>query len=236
LRRLGDLSGKLVLCLGNGSAAKELYFAHLGARVIISDLSLTGVLDVKRAHDLGVIGDRVSFHAINAYEIPMPDSSVDVVYGFEFVHHLPDLPSFMDEVARVLKPGGICVFFDGAYSPIWQKAKMTALRPLMKLSHLLHKRSPEDIRATYSGGYKEEDLARLGKQVGLAHGFFERTAFFQYLLVHGVGDIFGWRLPGLFYRVPGQIGRWMDKLLTNRIDALSRSRIELVWGFEKGGN
>ncbi len=235
LRRLGDLTDKVILCLGNGSSVKELYFAYLGAHVIHSDLSFSGVLKARAEYDMGELAGRVAFHAINAYKIPLRDSSVDIVYGFEFVHHLPDLPPFLDEVRRVLKPGGMCLFLDGAYSPIWQGAKRTALWPLMRLSHLLHRRSPEDLRATYAGGYKEEDLIALGQKRGFSGGSFERTTFFHYLCVHGIGGILGWSLPRPFYRVPGWLGRCMDALLTKRVGILARNRMELVWGFEKPG-
>ena len=231
LGRLGDLNGKVVLCLGNGASLKELHFLTLGARLICSDLSMSGVLSTKSEYDLGGLACRAAFHAMDACRIALRDHSVDVVYGYEFVHHLADLEAFLDEVRRVLKPGGLCIFFDHAYSPIWQMAKRTLLWPLMRLSHLLYKRSPEDIRATYAGGYREDVLQDLGTRHGFHEAFFHRLMFFQYLFTNGVGSLLGWRLPSPCYRVPGVIGRSVDRLLTDRLDVLRRSRIGLVWGF-----
>lgn len=36
----------------------------------------------------------------------LPDNSVDVVYSFHLLEHLPDVGFFMAEIFRVLKPGG----------------------------------------------------------------------------------------------------------------------------------
>ncbi len=231
LNRLGDLNGKVVLCLGNGASTKELHFLTLGARLICSDLSMSGVLIAKYKYNLGALACRASFHATDACKIPLRDHSIDVVYGYSFVHHIPDIDAFFHEVHRVLKPGGLCVFFDSAYSPIWQTAKRTFLWPLMRLSHLLYRRSPEDVRATNAGGYKECFLQDLAARHCFSEVFFEPVMFFQYLCTSGVGSIFGWKLPPVFYRIPGTIGRSMDRLLTDRLNFLRRSKIQLVWGF-----
>lgn len=231
LKLLQDLKGKVVLCLGNGKSLKELYFLTLGANLICSDLSLSGVLAAKSKYNLGELAGRVAFHAIDACRIAAKDCSIDVVYGYEFVHHLSDLDGFLREVHRVLKPGGLCIFFDSAYSPIWQTAKKTVLWPLMRLSHLLHKRSPEDVRATSAGGYKESFLQDLATKHGFHEAFFDRVMFFQYLFINGIGSLLGWNLPPVCYRLPGTIGRSMDRLLTDHFDFLRRNKIGLVWGF-----
>jgi ubiquinone/menaquinone biosynthesis C-methylase UbiE len=231
LSQLGDLNGKVVLCLGNGDSIKELHFLTLGAKLICSDLSMSGVLTTKSKYNLGGLAFRAAFHAMDACRIAAKDNSIDIIYGYEFVHHLPDLDIFLREVHRVLKPGGLCIFFDNAYSPIWQTAKRTLLWPLMRLSHLLHKRSPEDARATHMGGYKESFLQDLATKHGFHAAFFHRVMFFQYLFTNGVGSLLGWNLPPLCYRIPGTVGRLMDRFLTERLDFLRRNRIGLIWAF-----
>lgn len=233
LRRMGDVRGKRILLLGNGSSLKELYLAYLGAHVIHSDLSFTGVQKARNACDLSSLPGKASFHAVNAYEIPFGDNSIDIVYGFEFVHHLPKIKSFLAEVHRVLKPGGFCVFLDGAYSPIWQGLKASVFWPLKKLSHWRHPRSPEDQRATIQGGYKEEDLTALAKELGFVEPGYDRVSFFHYILTHGLGCVFGWGVPEVFFRIVGYGGRFLDRALTSWIGPLARSRIEIVWGFGK---
>ena len=36
----------------------------------------------------------------------LPDNSIDVIYSFHFLEHLPDLGFILEEIHRVLKPGG----------------------------------------------------------------------------------------------------------------------------------
>ncbi|GAB4343359.1 MAG: hypothetical protein Kow00117_22110 [Phototrophicales bacterium] len=52
-----------------------------------------------------------SLPVISAYgeNLPVPSQYFDVVYVRQVLHHLPDLSAFMNEVYRVLKPGGILV-------------------------------------------------------------------------------------------------------------------------------
>ncbi len=55
---------------------------------------------------------RVHFQIGSAYALPLPDKSVDVVLCVHTIHHLEDPLAFMNEAARVLKPGGKYVIVD----------------------------------------------------------------------------------------------------------------------------
>ena len=55
------------------------------------------------------LDERVEFVVGSAYEVPVPDASVDVVFGIAILHHL-DLPQAAREVWRILKPGGRAIF------------------------------------------------------------------------------------------------------------------------------
>ncbi len=44
--------------------------------------------------------------------LPFDDASFDVVTGHSFLYLLPDQPGAMAEIARVLRPGGTCVFLE----------------------------------------------------------------------------------------------------------------------------
>ncbi|MGA2927881.1 MAG: methyltransferase domain-containing protein, partial [Solirubrobacteraceae bacterium] len=155
--RLGAIDGKTVLLLGNGESAAELHLLSANPRLLIySDLSPVPLQALSRELEAR---DNLMFAAIDALELPLRDASVDLVYGFAFVHHLPDLDRFLAEVMRVLAPGGRAVFMDNGYSPLWQHVKLVWLRPLMWYSHRREPRSPEDVRGTRAGGLREELLA-----------------------------------------------------------------------------
>lgn len=51
----------------------------------------------------------ISFEQGNAGHINMPADFFDVVVSFETIEHLPNFVPFLDEVLRVLKPGGIFI-------------------------------------------------------------------------------------------------------------------------------
>ncbi|MBP7125725.1 class I SAM-dependent methyltransferase [Myxococcota bacterium] len=43
----------------------------------------------------------------DVHRLPLPAGSVDCVAGNSMLHHLPDVPAFLREVHRVLRPGGV---------------------------------------------------------------------------------------------------------------------------------
>ena len=58
------------------------------------------------------------FCAADAAHIPFQSSSMDTVFGFGFLHHVPVWKNSMTEIARVLKPGGTYFleeYYPGAY-------------------------------------------------------------------------------------------------------------------------
>jgi SAM-dependent methyltransferase len=237
LGSLGDISGKRILLLGNGVSHKELYFMHLGAEIVFTDLSLEAVRHMQRLYgrsELKEMGyDRVEFHAVDAVHLPFPDASFDIIYGSAFVHHLEDLDSLFAEVSRCLKDGGICRFLDGAYSPVWQAAKHTVLKPIRM--YVLSRRgvSPEDMRATTRGGYRKEELDRLMNKFGFKHLVFIRFSFFLYISTRAVGKIISYRKS--VFRVFWPLFRLMklsDDFLY-KTGLLANNLTSLVWGFDK---
>ena len=168
---------------------------------------------------------------MDALDLPLRDRSVDLVYGFAFAHHLADRERFLAEVARVLRPGGRCVFMGDARSPAWQWLKLGWLRPLMRLSHRWSPRSPEDLRETLSGGFREPELEVAIRRVG-GEPWFERVAFLYYIWMRAAGTL----LPAKVrrFRVHGLVARGCmraDKLLMSS-EWGRRNMVRLVWGFD----
>lgn len=68
------------------------------------------------------VGDRVSFRKGDVQQIPFPDGSLDLVVSTLSWHHWSDPVAVLDEVARVLRPGGSFSIFDlrrDTISPAW---------------------------------------------------------------------------------------------------------------------
>lgn len=61
---------------------------------------------------------RIEFHAGGAEAIDAPDNSIDVVFMFKSLHHVPRelMGQAMQEIARVLKPGGLAWISEPVYA------------------------------------------------------------------------------------------------------------------------
>ena len=105
---LGDVRGKTILEYGCGDGENTVVLANRGAKVIALDIS-PELLDVTRRR-LAVNGcDGVELVVGSAHSLPLPDESVDVVFGMAILHHL-ELDLASREVSRVLKKGGRAIF------------------------------------------------------------------------------------------------------------------------------
>jgi SAM-dependent methyltransferase len=228
---MSGIGNKRVLLIGNGESEKELAFLKFRpAALVYSDLSSAAVKVLFERYDVSAYSGTLRGAAIDALALPCHDASVDFVYGFAMVHHLPDVALFLAEVYRVLAPGGQCVFFDDAYAPLWQGAKLTVLRPLMSYSHRTTGISPEDLRFTMSGGFRPDELGKIIRSLG-GEPWFERTGFFTYIWSRAAEKLVPARVRRLF--LAPMLGRFMaaiDRLLSPLLRA---NCIRLAWGFRK---
>lgn len=105
---LGDVNGKTILEFGCGDGENTAILADRGAKVIALDIS-DELLDIARTR-LEVNGcDGVEFLVASAHALPLPDESIDLIFGMAILHHL-DLDLASSEVWRVLKNGGRGIF------------------------------------------------------------------------------------------------------------------------------
>ncbi|MBW4690658.1 MAG: class I SAM-dependent methyltransferase [Lyngbya sp. HA4199-MV5] len=110
LQQLGDLRGKYLLDLGCGAGENSVYFATKGAHCVAADYS-PGMVDV--ALKLAVANQvEVEGKVVNAMAIDFPDNTFDIVYASNLLHHIPDPRIAIQEMHRVLKPGGKACFWD----------------------------------------------------------------------------------------------------------------------------
>ncbi|GLQ94492.1 class I SAM-dependent methyltransferase [Dyella acidisoli] len=66
-------------------------------------------------------GIPVELHSADCAQIPLPDSSIDIVFCHQTFHHLVEQERALAEFWRVLKPGGLLLFAEStkAYIDTW---------------------------------------------------------------------------------------------------------------------
>lgn len=100
--------GKRVLEIGCGIGTDTINFARAGAEVTAVDLSGKS-LDIarKRAYVYGL--KNIKFVQANVEDLTetLSANSFDLVYAFGVVHHTPHPEAALEQMAVVLKPGGV---------------------------------------------------------------------------------------------------------------------------------
>lgn len=105
-----DLRGKDVLEIGCGRGGGASFVARYlhPASLTAVDLSARAVRCCQRRHRI----ERLTFLRGEAEHLPLPPKSFDAVVNVESSHCYPSFERFLDEVARVLRPGGLFLFAD----------------------------------------------------------------------------------------------------------------------------
>ncbi|HEX9554607.1 MAG TPA: class I SAM-dependent methyltransferase, partial [Streptosporangiaceae bacterium] len=111
--RMPISAGERLLDLGCGGGRHAFEAARRGARVVAMDTDRAELDRVTATFaamaEAGEIPDGASGQAVagDATRIPFPDGSFDKVIAAEVLEHLPADQSAMNEIARVLRPGGM---------------------------------------------------------------------------------------------------------------------------------
>lgn len=96
--------GRSVIELGSGVGLDTFVLASHGLDVTAIDLTTIGISTVRQRFDTA--GLKGNFTVADACTLPFPDNHFDYVYSFGVLHHVADTDKAIDEVHRVLKPGG----------------------------------------------------------------------------------------------------------------------------------
>lgn len=108
-RLLGDVGGKRVLEVGCGAASCSRWLAHRGAEAVALDISAGMLRHARDGNDDS--GIDVPLVQASADVLPFADASFDLACSaFGGVPFVADSGAVMNEVARVLRPGGRWVF------------------------------------------------------------------------------------------------------------------------------
>lgn len=110
-----DLQGKRdYLELGCGGGHVTRYFAtEWGLACTGTDVD-PDMVEHAKARSRGLAG--VTFMTADATDLPFDDASFDLALSIGILHHIGDWPVAITEVSRVLRPGGVYILGDYAYS------------------------------------------------------------------------------------------------------------------------
>jgi ubiquinone/menaquinone biosynthesis C-methylase UbiE len=109
---LKDHGEAVDLGCGAGQLVMEMTRKAPGLHMTGIDLSEKLLADARQSAQRVGMEDRVDFRLGNVEEIPFPNQSMDLVISTASLHHWTDPLKVLNEIDRVLKPGGAYYVFD----------------------------------------------------------------------------------------------------------------------------
>ena len=208
MMEFGRHAGEKILEIGGGLGTDLSMFARHGAIVTDVDLSAGHLAHAKENFALrGLTGEFVHH---DAEHLPFPDSTFDVVYSDGVIHHTPNSRRVVEEIRRVLKPGGKAIIMMYAehslhywYRLVWEQGIKHDLLRTYSIGEIMSRKveiTENDARPLVKV-YTARSLKRMFA------GFEQRTVykrqmvkeelpegFEQWISLESAGRYFGWNI------------------------------------------
>jgi ubiquinone/menaquinone biosynthesis C-methylase UbiE len=114
---LGSLAGRSLVDLGCSTGIMTTVYGEHFKDVVGVDIDEPGV-EYAIANN---VAPNIQYRLGDAMNTGLPDASMDVATCTHVYEHVPDPVRMMDEIQRVLRPGGVCMFIAGNRL-IWMEA------------------------------------------------------------------------------------------------------------------
>ena len=202
--------GEAVLEIGGGLGTDLSQFARHGARVTDVDLSAGHLGHAKENFALRGLSGEFIHH--DAEGLPVPANTFDVVYSNGVLHHTPNTRHVVEEIYRVLKPGGKAIVMMYAenswhywYRLVWEKGlKNGGMLPMYSIGEIMSRTveiTENDARPLVKV-YTGSSLKRLFR------GFESRVVYKRQLIAAEVPEEMEWLLRWVSLETLGRLAGW----------------------------
>ncbi len=191
-RVAAEFPGGRLLEVGCSMGNDTIQFARRGMQVVGVDLTDAAINLIRQRFAL--YGQSGEFQVADAEHLPFPDNSFDAVYSFGVLHHTPDTAGAIEEVRRVLKPGG------KAYIMLYNTRSLNWLADrLTGIPYDGSRKDPCPVEKSYMPGealrffaqYRDTQLS-IDYLYGTGWGVLNRIM--PTFLHRALGRVFGWHL------------------------------------------
>lgn len=173
----------LVLELGGGVSYVSVLILRKDLRLVETDIALKTVLQTKRYLQHQNLGKNAIFLVCDAEKIPFAAKTFDAVFLISTFHHFPEPVIALQEIRRVVKPGGLVIFV--AEPNRWPYCTIYPLTKLLR--HWLRKRVPRKFDSPadeQTRGYLKKDLIHFFESAELEVKAIAPTLFLVQFYAH----------------------------------------------------
>jgi glycosyltransferase involved in cell wall biosynthesis/ubiquinone/menaquinone biosynthesis C-methylase UbiE len=205
----GRHAGEKVLEIGGGLGTDLSQFARHGARVTDIDLSAGHLEHARENFALRNLKGEFIHH--DAETLPFPDNTFDVVYSNGVIHHTPNTGRVVQEIKRVLKPGGKAIVmmyaehsFHYWYRLVWEKGlkddmlRTYSIGEIMSRHVEITKNDARPLVKVYTG----RGLKRLFE------GFDSRVVYKRQMIAAEIPEDFEWFFKLMTLETAGRLMGW----------------------------
>lgn len=152
IEKIVNVTGKKIIDIGCGGGIYTKQLAQMGANEVIGFDFSKEILQAAREN----CGDlqNVSFIQGDAHNIDIPNETFDIVISRAVVHHLQNVPLFLQNAYRILKQGGVLILQDRTIEDCTLPGTPNHIRGYFfscypKLIHTEKQRRPETKQLQY---------------------------------------------------------------------------------------
>ena len=173
----------IFLDIGTGHGIIPRMIKELGYHVISVDWPVSGGTDALKALiDIGIEGYYVE---VGNEPMPIQNNSVDVVFAGDIIEHIPHNPiPFLNELIRVLRPGGILILDTPNSISLYTRLKLVIGKPNWPSLEAI---TSSNVNIHHHKEYTLVELKSLLNMVGLKEvsGYPYESFWFKSVKKHG---------------------------------------------------